>query len=255
MISLWSMQTLIAAYFSPWSEKARWALDHHEVAYRYREHIPMLGEPMLRVRLRAIRGRVSVPALIANGRVLNDSFDIARDADRTGKGTKLFPPEHDAAIANWNTRSEVALAAGRALYFERFVRDPAAQIDMQPRAFPGWLRRCSAPLTGVAIAFLRRKYGVSKDVLASAEATLDHELAHLRDALSKGRDHLVGDSFTYADIAMSVVLQFIAPVSTKYIPLGPAAVAAWTYPEFEERYADLVRWRDAMYTRHRPLPA
>ena len=45
--------TLYGVGYSPWTERARWALDHHRIAYRYREHLPMLGEPMLRRRARA----------------------------------------------------------------------------------------------------------------------------------------------------------------------------------------------------------
>lgn len=248
------MLTLIGAYFSPWSEKARWALDHHGVDYRYREHVPVLGELALRVRLRAIRGRVSVPALLFDGKALRESFDIARYADSIGTRRSLFPAEHGAAIAAWNARSEVALAAGRALYLDRLLRDPAAQVDMQPRAFPAWIRRASAPMTGAAIAFMRRKYAIGPEVLADAESTLDRELANLSHSLSQNRPFLLGHSLTYADIAMAVTLQFVSPVDTKYVPLGASAIAVWTHPELAARYSDLVQWRDALYTQHRLLP-
>lgn len=245
------MLTLIGAYFSPWSEKARWALDHHGIDYRYREHVPVLGELALRVRLRAIRGRVSVPALLLDGGALRDSFDIARYADSIGKRRSLFPEEQGPAIAAWNARSEAALAAGRALYLDRLLRDPAAHVDMQPRAFPEWIRRGSAPLTGTAIAFMRRKYAIGPEVLAAAESTLDRELANLRKSLAQRGPFLLGESLTYADIAMAVTLQFVAPVDTKYVPLGRSAIAVWTHPELAARYSDLVEWRDALYTESR----
>jgi glutathione S-transferase len=43
------MRKLVALHYSPWSEKARWALDHHGVAYRYEEYKILLGEPKLRL--------------------------------------------------------------------------------------------------------------------------------------------------------------------------------------------------------------
>jgi glutathione S-transferase len=42
----------------------------------------------------------------------------------------------------------------------------------------------------------------------------------LRTALA-GRDYLCG-GFTYADVAMAVVLQMVRPVADAFIPLGPA---------------------------------
>jgi len=244
---------LIAEYFAPWSEKARWALDHHGVAYHYREHVPLVGEIALRVRTGRLRGRVSTPALVADGAVLHDSFDIARYAEANGRGAPLFPLAHEAAIATWNARSEIALAAGRSLYLERFARDPAAQLDMQPRDLPPWLRRASARGTGIAIAFIRRKYGIDQAASKAAEAALTLELDDLRAALGR-RSHLLGDAFTYADVAMAVTLQFVTPVDTKYLPLGPAAWKAWRHPRLAERYADLAAWRDELYARHRTSP-
>lgn len=247
------MPALIAEYFAPWSEKARWALDHHRIAYEYREHVPLVGELALRARTRRFRGRVSTPALLLDdGAVLYDSFDIARHAEAHGRGAPLFPPEHAAAIAEWNARSEAALAAGRALYLERLASDPRAQVDMQPRELPEWLRRASAPMTGLVVAFIRSKYGIDAAASRAAEATLVRELDALRGALS-GRPHLLGDTLSYADVTMAVTLQFVAPVDTRWVPLGPDAFVAWTHPELAKRYTDLVAWRDGLYAQWRPV--
>ncbi len=35
---------LIGLHYSPWTEKARWALDRQRVPYAFEEHLPMLGE-------------------------------------------------------------------------------------------------------------------------------------------------------------------------------------------------------------------
>lgn len=245
------MRTLIAEYFSPWSEKARWALDHHGLAYEYHEHVPLIGELLLRLRTRRPTGRVSTPALITPHGVLTDSFTIARHADRIGRGPTLFPPDHDAAITAWNARSETALAAGRALYLERLSHDHAAKVEMQPPILPASVRRAAVPAADLAIAFLRRKYAIDAATLAAAAATLTRELEALRAALAGNRPHLLGDTLTYADLTMAVTLQSVAPVAARYIPLGPAARASWRHPELAERFADLVAWRDALYEHHR----
>lgn len=245
------MPTLVAEYFAPWSEKARWALDHHGIAYDYREHVPLIGELLLRARTGRWRGRVSTPALLTDDGVLHDSFEIARWAEAHGGGAPLFPAGRDGEVASWNERSEAALAAGRALHLVRLSRDREAQVEMQPRELPAGLKRAMAPATALAIAFVRRKYGIDEAATAAAEATLARELEGLRAALV-GRAHLLGDALSYADVAMAVTLQFVSPVDPRYVPLGAAARAAWTQPELAERFADLVAWRDELYARHRP---
>src|SRR5687768_3084143 len=100
------MQTLVGLSYSPWSEKARWALDHHHIPFTYEEYVPMLGEPALRLRLRKAFGKVSVPVLIDGKESYGDSYEIARFAERTGKGKPLFGAERESQIAAWNERSE-----------------------------------------------------------------------------------------------------------------------------------------------------
>ena len=73
---LWSLA------YSPWSDKARWALEHCGVPYRRRAYRPLIDEPALRLKLRRLSGPVSVPILDLGDEVLADSFEIARYADR-----------------------------------------------------------------------------------------------------------------------------------------------------------------------------
>ena len=42
---------LIGIGYSPWTEKARWALDHHGIDYRYSEHLILFGMLPLRIKL------------------------------------------------------------------------------------------------------------------------------------------------------------------------------------------------------------
>src|SRR5215218_860578 len=122
------MRMLVVESFSPWSEKARWALDHHRVAYVSREHYPLIGELPLRLRARRLRGRVSTPMLLSPEGALLDSFEIARYAERQGDGPPLFPPEHGEAITAWNARSDAALRGARVLFIERLGRSRAAKV-------------------------------------------------------------------------------------------------------------------------------
>ena len=96
--------------FSPWSEKARWALDVRHVRYDYRRYAPLVGEPALRFKLRKWTGPVTVPVLTDDdGTTFDDSATIARWADTRGDGPTLFPREHEARVAHF-----VALSKQRA---------------------------------------------------------------------------------------------------------------------------------------------
>jgi glutathione S-transferase len=240
------MPTLIYLPYSPWSEKALWALEHHQVAHEREVHVPLAGELALRLKTRKLRGRVSVPVLVEPGRVLTDSFEIAQYAEHHGSGTPLFPEAHAAEIGRWNRRSEDALAAGRKVALQRSLAIPQALEEGLEPMLPPSLR---APLRFVArggIAFMHRKYQTAR----ADDSALTGALDALRAALGSN-DYLLGGALSYADLAMAVVLQFVNPVSDAYIKLGLGTRQAMIDPELVLRYLDLIEWRDALYARHR----
>jgi glutathione S-transferase len=246
------MRTLVGIPFSPWTEKARWALDHHGIAYRFESHLPVVNEVLIRARRRRLRGRVSVPLLLAGDEVCDDSFAIARYAERHGRGEPLF---FDAAgVEAYEARSEAALRAGRALFLERLKLDDGARADSMPSFVPPVLR---GPLDGVArmtIDMLTSKYETTKQSTFDHETTLRQNLDDLRAALG-GRAHLLGDRLSYADITMTAPLHFIAPLSDAYVPVTSAIRRALTHTELARSYQDLVDWREALYARSRAKSA
>lgn len=242
------MIELIAESFAPWSEKARWALDHHRVAYTYHEYTPVLSEPWLRWRLRKIGGRVTVPVLIADDAVHADSFAIAQYAERVGSGQPLLPSARLAEIESWNARSETALWAGRVGVIARIEEMPDARAAALPADTPPMLRPVLEAATGLTLGYLRWKYRFGRDV-AGAERTVRDVLEDLRAALA-GRPCLF-ETFSYADVAMAVVLQMIHPVDDRYIALAPPIRTAWSNDDLARSFADLVEWRDGLYARHR----
>src|SRR5262245_44081226 len=128
------MNELLALPYSPWSEKARWALDVCGVPYRYRHYQPLLGELELRGKTRRLRGAVAAPVLTGErGRVSDDSEKIARFADAQSGRPTLLPPGREAEIARWVALSERGLAAGRVLALDRQLRDDGALAEMVPR--------------------------------------------------------------------------------------------------------------------------
>jgi glutathione S-transferase len=248
------MNELLGLPYSPWSEKARWALDARKVPYRYRLYEPLIGEPALRIKTKRWRGAVTVPVMTGDdGRVYADSADIARYADAHGEGPALFPKEHEAAIAHWIDVGERALDAGRALSLHRTLADDEALEELVPRGLRNALGGFAARLGEVGVRRTLRKYGSGAASLETHRKTATDALDELRAALatSTSTPKTVLGTFTFADIAAAQMLSFVSPPAFG-LKLGKASRRGFTDPELASKYADLVTWRDALYEAHRP---
>jgi len=244
------MRKLLALPYSPWSEKARWALDHHKVRYEEEAYLPMLGVPALRLRTRKLAGKVTVPVFFDGGAIFTDSLDIARHAESTGHGPRLFPESCLPEVLDWNERSEMACEAGRALVTSRLAQDTDALLETLPSAIPGALRGAMLPVARSGVSYFVRKYSLDTRSLQENEAKVREHLDAIRTGL-KGGAHLVGGRFTYADIAMAVIVQMLVPVADRFLKIGPSTRRAWTHDRLAKDYADLVEWRDLLYGKYR----
>jgi glutathione S-transferase len=245
------MHELLGLPYSPWTEKARWALDVRQVPYTFRHYQPLVGEPALRVKLRRLRGRITVPVLTTDdGRVLGDSMAIARWSDAHGKGPRLFPEEHDAAIARFVALSERGLAAGRMLTLERMLADREALTEMVPRPLRRRLGGLGVRIARTGIARTIRKYdsGASVDARATLTAALDEIRVAIGLASSPGPGTprtLLG-ALTFADLAVAQVLISVQPPASG-LKMGAGSRRCFAEPGLLDRYRDLVAWRDDLY--------
>jgi glutathione S-transferase len=255
------MPELLGLPYSPWSEKARWALEARKVAYTKVVYAPLVGELGLRRRLGKWSGTVSVPVLFDDdGRGIPDSLAIARWADGRGEGPALVPASLEGEVVRYVELSEAALDAGRAVSLHRMLADDEALKEMVPRA----LRSASGPLAPAVAAFgirrTLRKYGAGRIDVADHERRLVALLDGLRATLAGlagapaggggGPKTLLG-TFTFADIAMTQALTFVEPPSFG-VKIGASSRRSFTHDVLRERYADLLAWRDAVYDAYRP---
>jgi glutathione S-transferase len=243
------MRVFYSIQVSPWSELARWALDHHRVECRRAEYLPLVAEVQLRVATGKMFARVSAPTLIDGKTVLADSLDIARYAELVGHGASLFPGGPNGDVVPWNDRAMRALSAGRILHFARIEGDHDALRELVPHFVPDPLRDISVPVVERTFAFLGRKYHATAASAAQAQAALVEELEALEAAVSRG-PNLLGE-FSYADIAMAGALHYVAPVDDRHMKLGPATRQSLYDAALADRFAKLLAWRDALYERHR----
>lgn len=241
--------------YSPWSEKARWALDARAITYRPVVYQPLLGEPGLRLRLKRWRGNVSVPVLFTERGAIPDSAAIARWADGHGAGPTLFPAQADAVITAWNALAERGLDAGRARSLARVLDRPGALREMLPKKLAPALGKVGLSIAKAGVRRTLAKYGATRADQDGHRAELEAVLDELRAALADGRRYLVPEhGFSFADIAMAQVLGFVAPPA-RGLRIGRNNREAFHDPELAPRYADLVAWRDALYEAHRPTSA
>src|SRR5450432_287180 len=125
--------TLIHLPYSPWSERARWALDARGVEYKCRHYQPLIGEPEIRWRTKRWKGPVTVPVLLTDQGPISDSWEIARWADERGtEGSTLFPQDALPEIEAWDERAQRGMAAGRMLSLRRVVARPDALDELTP---------------------------------------------------------------------------------------------------------------------------
>jgi glutathione S-transferase len=258
------MWTLHAIGYSPWSERARWALDHHGVRYREREFVPMLSEPLIRAQTGTWRGRISAPLLVDAHALIVDSSAIASHTERIGSGTPLFPDELRAAIDHWDRLSDRLACRGRERVAAASLHDRDAKIEAIPFPVPRLAKLALLPVADAAIRHLERKYALALADEAGALADIRAVLGELREQLGDGARRaapLLG-VFTFADVAMAAALAAVEPVGgwahTPAAQMGPATRRVWTQPALAAEFRDLLHWRDGIYAAHRrssSLPA
>jgi glutathione S-transferase len=240
---------LVSLDVSPWSERAKWALDHHGLKYEVVAHVPVLGERRLRRLVGPGKPRATVPVLLAGVEVVSESWDIALYADREGKGSKLIPPEKEPAIRDWCALSDEASGASRALVVAAtLARGPA--LDEQAAFVPAWMRPALRPVGRAVTRAFARKYSIRLGDADAHTQALRAALQRLRGGLTGQSPYLEG-SFSYADIAMATLLQAIVPVDDRFMRIGPGTRVVWTQPALAIEFADLVAWRDRLYESQR----
>lgn len=244
------MHTLVGLSVSPWSEKARWALDHHHIPFTFEEYVPLLGEPALRLKMRKVFGKVCVPVLFHEKQATGESIEIARFAEKNGSGKALFGVDRESQVAAWNERSDALLRGGRALVVFRTSDDEQAKEEALPSFIPGALKPMLSPVAKIGCEYLKMKYGTTAATTFDHESAMRDALDALRRGLEGGKSYLLGD-FSFADVAMAAALQAVSPVSDAYWPIGPATRDVWTHAELARAYPDLLAWRDAIYAKHR----
>lgn len=238
------MPLLYGLRTSPWTAKVRWALDHHRVAYRYREHVPLLGELSLRWRAGSLRRKATVPLFVDGDLLLTDSLSIARHADAVGAGPPLLPQPRAEAILELDAEGDAILSAARG----RVLARVGANADARREALPPGMPRVLGPTTALATRFMARKYQSDADSDDRMARAVRPRLEALRARLS-GRRYLA-DEFSYADVSVASVLHCLRPPREPWCTFGAGMREAWTHDGLAREFEDLLAWRDGIFEAH-----
>jgi glutathione S-transferase len=226
-----STTKLITMYGSPWSERVRWAFAFKRVPYEKQNYQPGVDEE----EVKKMTGQAMVPVLIVDGKVIPDSTAILEWLEETSPEPALLPTSQTdrAQVTLWEELAIGVLGPeGRTLINGRLLRSGEPEMQKAGRYFAG-------------------KYGHSAYAEEQARLTLRRVLLSLAHTLS-GRQYLVGNAFTRADLTTAAMLMLLKPAPNELFVL-PAPVR----PIYMEPLADdpafsaVFVWRDEMYEKHR----
>jgi glutathione S-transferase len=226
-----STTKLITMYGSPWSERVRWALAFKGLPYEKQNYEPGVDEEQIK----KLTGQAMVPVLITDGKVIPDSTAILEWLEESRPEPALLPrSEKDRAqVTLWEE-----LMIG--------VLGPQARTLISGR-----LLRSSEPEAQKAGQYFAGKYGHSAYAEEQARLIVKRLLVSLKHTLS-GRQYLVGDAFSRADLTTASMLMLLraAPDELFFLP-------APVRPIYEEplaadsAFSPVFAWRDQMYKKHR----
>ncbi|MGE0397339.1 MAG: glutathione S-transferase family protein [Kofleriaceae bacterium] len=222
--------TLITIPFSHYCEKARWALDACHIAYEEDGHLPLFH-------YLAVRGRKSVPILVADRERLADSTDIVRWADGHAPGT-LIPSEaraRDEALAlEDDFDRSLGPATRRWGYFHLLPRKDLQHVMV--RGVPAWEARALTVARPLAVRVLTRSLRIDEAGVERSRKKIEDAFATVEERLGDGRPYLVGDRFTIADLTFAALASpilfprehpFGLPTPEELTPAARTQVEAW----------------------------
>ena len=238
---------------SPYSEKVRWAFSYKSVRHIRRA---TTGGLHIALSLALTRGEsYTLPVLKMNGDTVPDSTRIIATLEEAHPDPPLYPAdpaERERALSLEDWLDEELGPAIRRFAFAELSRDPEALGATVELMLPEPMASVPGLPAAIGKPFVRLRYGAGPE--REAEEARDRTLAACDrlEAELDGRDYLVGDSFTVADLAGAAVLYpAVRPPGAPELPAPPERLQ-----DFREQIASRPagQWAREMYARHRGAP-
>lgn len=201
---------LLTIPISPYSEKARWALDRLGLLYTEERHLPVFHY------VRSFKvGRVpNVPILVDGGTVLCDSSAILQHLERyADPETRLYPDQHRQAVEEWEDLFDEILGveSRRWVYFHAMQR-PQMALRTSCQGVPAWQTAVAPWCYPLLVAYITRHLRISARNVHAGLEICRRIISRVDAAMSDGRSYLVGDRFTAADLTFACMMSpFLVP--------------------------------------------
>ena len=240
---------------SHYSEKVRWALDWKGVEADLRATPP--GAHMARAMALTRGAHHTYPILELDGRAIGDSTEIIAALEQRYPDPPLIPADPAArtrALELEDFFDEELAPYTRHLAFHYLRQDRERIGEFVAQVLPPAVTRYAVAQRAagaMAKVFSGVRFGVGSqesadDALAKVEAAMDR----LERELQAGDgEHLVGSSFTVADLAAAALFApLVLPKEAPSVPMPSAAYAAYREP-FRGRRG--YRWVESTFARYR----
>lgn len=211
-------RTLITIPFSHYCEKARWALDRASMRFVEEAHLPFFH---IAPALRASAQR-TVPVLITPHGAISDSTRILLWIDSMlPEERRLFPSDRKvgAEVERWESRFDDDLGPHtRRWGYSKLLPERELAQSLLGKHVSEFEMRGLRATWPVAVALMQRAMKINPRSAERSLAKVRSVFSDVSEALSDGREYLVGDRFTAADLTFAALS---APV------LLPAGYAKW----------------------------
>ena len=233
---------------SHYCEKVRWALDWKSIPFTVHTLLPGPHVPIVR-KLTQSRSS-SLPVIRHQNQVLQNSADILDYLDRHFPESSLIPVDIDeSAVREWELFADTRIGPHvRRCCYHILLNHKALVVPMLAHDGPwygGSLLRLIFPRL---VKVMRHSMFIDQQGYMQSKVTLDEAIEHLRQHL-RGRQFLVGESFTRADLAVAALL---APLAR---PAGYGIDWPLVLPKELEaiaiEYTDVLAWVKTIYDNHR----
>ena len=241
---------------SHYNEKARWALDYKRIPHR-RRGLP--GGAHMVAALLLTRGETATfPILVLDGTAVGDSTAIIGELERRWPDPPLYPEdpaERRRALDLEDYFDEELGPAIRLVGWHEMTRDPERLAELAAGFLPPRVRddpRAAAAAARYAAAFTGVRYGVKSDEAAERSRQKVVDALDRLEAELDGREYLVGDRFSVADLtAASLFYPLALPPDGPPLGEPPEAFERWRVPLAERPGG---QWVAEIYRRHRRPP-
>jgi glutathione S-transferase len=243
---------------SHFNEKARWALDYKGVPHRRMHPMPGTHIAIAALKTRRVSRRMTTfPLLELDGETIHDSTAIVAALEERYPEPPLYPADPGERRRALDLEDFFDEQLGP--YVRRFGWWYALSDQDNRRARTeqlierqGVLMTLTLPAVNKVIC---RRYGIDEPAVNRSVHQIRSVLLMIERTLA-GRDHLVGDRFTIADLTAAALLApLLQPPEFPYLKqLGTQAPAVEELAR-EIRAMPAGRWAMEMYERYRPPSA